>query len=60
MNMSRKVIIFVTACCLYGLLQAAPLNEKESRIIKARMVPAPQSINLTDGADVVLDKTLKV
>ena len=47
-------------CCAFGMLQAAPLNEKESRIIRARLVPAPQKVALTDGADVVLDKSLKV
>ncbi|MDD4017295.1 MAG: family 20 glycosylhydrolase [Kiritimatiellae bacterium] len=50
----------VAALCAAGMLQAAPLNEKEARIIKSRLTPAPQSVTLTDGPDVVLDKTLKV
>ncbi len=47
-------------CCMAGLLQAAPLNEKEARIVKSRLVPAPQSVSLTDGPDVVLDQSLSV
>jgi len=58
--MNGKRLTMAVACCLAGLLQATPLNEKEARIVKARLVPAPQSITLTDGSDVVLDKTLNV
>ncbi len=56
----RFGIGMMTVFCVAGLLQAAPLNEKESRIVKARLVPAPQSIELTDGPDVVFDGSLKV
>ena len=56
----KKTQWIVITVCAAGLLQAAPLNEKEARIIKARLVPAPQSITLTDGPDVVLDKTLNL
>lgn len=43
-----------------ALAGAAPLNEKESRIIKARLVPMPQAAALTDGPDVVFDDALRV
>lgn len=51
--------MFITICAA-GLLQAAPLNEKEARIVKARLVPAPQSIELSDGPDVVFDGSLEI
>lgn len=50
----------VAIICAAGTLQAAPLNEKEAQIVKARLVPAPQSIELTDGPDVVLDGSLTI
>jgi hypothetical protein len=40
-----------------GCYKAAPLDEKEAHIVKARLVPAPQSIELTDGPDVVFDSS---
>ena len=58
--MNGKRVAITVACCLTGLLQAAPLNENESRIVKARLVPAPRSVALTDGPDVVLDGALGV
>ncbi|MDA3927068.1 MAG: family 20 glycosylhydrolase [Kiritimatiellae bacterium] len=58
--MKRIVMVVMLAFCACGILQAAPLNTKESHIIKARLVPAPQSISLTDGADVVMDKSIKI
>lgn len=57
--MKKKPWIILTVCAA-GLLQAAPLNEKEAHIIKARLVPAPQLIELTDGPDVVLDDSLRI
>ena len=58
--MSRKRMALAVACCMAGLLQAAPLNEKEAKIVRSRLVPAPQSMALTDGPDVVLDQTVSV
>lgn len=58
--MKGKWITLPVTCCVVGLLQAAPLNQKEERIIKSRLVPAPKSVSLTDGPDVVLDGTLGV
>lgn len=57
--MKRNVIIMMSMLCSISMLRAAPLNAKESRIIKARLVPAPQSIELGDSADVVLDDLLE-
>ncbi len=58
--MNRKRMTLAAVCCVAGLLQAVPLNEKEAKIVKARLVPAPQSVALSDGPDVVLDTTIKV
>ena len=58
--MSGKMLAMVIVCCTAGALRAAPLNEKEAKIIRARLVPAPQSVTLTDGPDVVVDGTLGV
>ena len=58
--MSGKMMTLAVACCAAGLLQAAALNEKEARIVKARLVPAPRAVTLTDGPDVVFDGTLDV
>ncbi len=57
MKITKWMIVII---CAARLLQAAPLNNKEARIVKARLVPAPQSIELTDGPDVVFDDSLKV
>jgi len=54
------MITMALFCSVHGMLLAAPLNERESRIIKSRLVPSPQKIMLMDGADVVLDKSLRV
>jgi len=58
--MDGKTIAFAAACCVAGVLQAAPLNEKEAKIVKSRLIPAPRSIVLTDGPDVVLGGTVGV
>lgn len=58
--MGKKLVVFVVACCLAAVSQAAPLNDKEARIIRSRLVPAPRSLQLTDGPDVVLNATLRV
>jgi N-acetyl-beta-hexosaminidase len=50
----------VVAFCAVGMLHAAPLNEREARIVKMRLVPAPRSVELTDGPDVVIDGSLNV
>ena len=58
--MSGRMMTLAVACCAAGLLQAAALNEKEARLVKARLVPAPQEMTLTDGPDVMLDGALSV
>ncbi len=55
--MNRQAAGMVAALCVAGVLQAAPLNEKEARMIKSRLTPAPQSITLTGGADVVPEQS---
>ncbi len=59
--MRRRMILWMAgACCVVGVSRAAPLNEAESRLIKARLVPAPQTVTLTDGPDIVMDASLEV
>lgn len=59
--MCRMIALWaIAAWCAGHLIHAASLNEAEARIIKARLVPAPQTIALMDGPDVVLDATLNL
>ena len=56
----KKTQWVAMSVCAAGMLQAAPLNEKEAGIVKSRLVPAPQSVTLTEGPDVVIDGALRV
>ncbi|MDD2456625.1 MAG: hypothetical protein PHE10_09895, partial [Kiritimatiellae bacterium] len=52
MRKKQWIVMMVCAACL---THAAPLNEREAGIIKSRLAPAPQRVELGDGADVTLD-----
>ncbi|MDX9868758.1 MAG: glycoside hydrolase family 20 zincin-like fold domain-containing protein [Kiritimatiellia bacterium] len=58
----RKMLAggMLLVCWVAGLAQAGPLEQREERFLKARLVPAPQSVTFTDGPRVVLDGTLRV
>ena len=47
-------------CWVAGWVQAEPLEQGEARFLKARLVPAPQSVTLTDGPRVLLNGALRV
>jgi len=51
------MILVVCASCV---THAAPLNEREAGLVKARLVPAPKRVELGDGPEVVLDDALAV
>ncbi|HHU15516.1 MAG: family 20 glycosylhydrolase [Kiritimatiellae bacterium] len=59
MRKQNWIIMAVCACVAYAS-HAAPLNAREANIIKARLVPAPKRVDLTDGPDVVLNDALAV
>ncbi|MDD4623670.1 MAG: glycoside hydrolase family 20 zincin-like fold domain-containing protein, partial [Kiritimatiellae bacterium] len=57
MRKKQWIVMMVCAACL---THAAPLNEREAGIIKSRLAPAPQRVELGDGAAVTLDDKLAV
>jgi len=56
----QKWIILGASICVTWMSYAAVLNEHEASLIKTRLVPAPQRVELGDGPEVVLDDALAV
>ena len=56
----KKQTWMALVVCAACFTHAAPLNEREAGLVKARLVPAPKRVDLTDGPDVVLNDALAV
>ncbi|HRR32507.1 MAG TPA: family 20 glycosylhydrolase [Kiritimatiellia bacterium] len=56
----QRWTVMVVCACVACVWSAAPLNGREAGLIKTRLVPAPQRVELSDGPEVVLDDTLTV